>query len=175
MDLLVEALVDLHDARSDPQVRETCARLVTRYGGAEAIDLEDGAGEVHAIMGPNGSGKSTFFNMVGALDSPTAGRVFIDEVDVAQLTAEELAYLRCHKIGYIFQTYNILPGFTALENVSLPMIFAGVTPDDAREKAAEILERSPAFLGEGRLVVVMAGRPDTGCGRDQSALSGIFR
>src|SRR5512137_610034 len=71
------------------------------------VDVEIYTGEFISVMGPSGSGKSTFFNMVGALDAPTTGRVFIDEVDAAQLTAEELAYLRCHKIGYIFQSYNL--------------------------------------------------------------------
>lgn len=75
-------------------------------------------------MGPSGSGKSTFFNMVGGLDSPTAGRVFIDEVDMAQLNADELAFLRCRKIGYVFQSYNLNSVMTALENVTLPMTFA---------------------------------------------------
>jgi putative ABC transport system ATP-binding protein len=77
--------------------------------------------------------------MIGALDSPTHGRVFIDEVDVAQLTAEELAYLRCHKIGYIFQTYNLIQYMTALENVTTPMAFGGVMPDDARERGMRLL------------------------------------
>ena len=105
------------------------------------VDVSIFQGEFISVMGPSGSGKSTFFNMIGALDSPSEGRVFIDEVDVAQLTAEELAYLRCHKIGYIFQSYNILPVLTALENVTLPMIFAGLSKDDAREKAAKILTK----------------------------------
>ncbi|RKY71315.1 MAG: ABC transporter ATP-binding protein, partial [Candidatus Latescibacterota bacterium] len=69
------------------------------------------------------------------------GRVYIDEVDVAQLDAYELAWLRCRKIGYIFQTFNLIPVMSALENVMLPMIFAGMTSDDAREKAAALLER----------------------------------
>jgi len=72
------------------------------------LDVDIFTGEVHLNHGPSGSGKSTFFNMVGALDGPTEGRVFIDEVDVAQLTAEELAFLRCHKIGYIFQQYALI-------------------------------------------------------------------
>jgi putative ABC transport system ATP-binding protein len=67
--------------------------------------------------------------------------VFIDEIDVAQLDSYELAWMRCHKIGYIFQTYNILPVLTALENVTLPMIFAGMTPDDARDKGVAILRK----------------------------------
>ena len=78
------------------------------------VDVEIYDAEFISVMGPSGSGKSTFFNMIGALDRPTTGRVFIDEVDVAQLTAEELAYVRCHKIGYIFQSYNLVQYMTAL-------------------------------------------------------------
>jgi putative ABC transport system ATP-binding protein len=91
-------------------------------------------------MGPSGSGKSTLFNMIGGIDSPTEGMVFIDEIDVAQLDSYELAWLRCHKIGYIFQSYNILPVLTALENVTLPMIFAGHSPTESREKGMSILK-----------------------------------
>ena len=92
-------------------------------------------------MGPSGSGKSTFFNMIGGLDKPTEGKVYIDEVDIAQLDAYELAWMRCHKIGYIFQTFNLIPVMTALENVMMPMVFAGLTTADAQDKAAEILKR----------------------------------
>ena len=92
-------------------------------------------------MGPSGSGKSTFFNMIGGLDKPTEGKVYIDEVDVAQLDSYELAWLRCHKIGYIFQTFNLMPVQTALENVMMPMIFAGLSTADAQDKAAGILKR----------------------------------
>jgi putative ABC transport system ATP-binding protein len=115
--------------------------------GDEVIKALDGVtldvyrGEYLSIMGPSGSGKSTLFNMIGGIDSPTEGMVFIDEIDVAQLDSYELAWMRCHKIGYIFQSYNILPVLTALENVSLPMIFAGMTADDARDKAAAILAK----------------------------------
>ena len=123
------------------------------YGQGEAltkaldgITLDVYRGEYLSIMGPSGSGKSTLFNMIGGIDSPTEGMVFIDDIDVAQLDSYELAWMRCHKIGYIFQTYNILPVLTALENVTLPMLFAGMTPDDAREKAADILRR--VGLGE---------------------------
>ena len=104
------------------------------------MDIEIVTGEFISVMGPSGSGKSTFFNMIGALDSPTSGRVFIDEVDVAQLTAEELAYLRCHKIGYIFQSYNLIKYMTALENVTTPMAFGGVQPDEARERGMDLLD-----------------------------------
>ncbi len=92
-------------------------------------------------MGPSGSGKSTLFNMIGGLDKPTSGKVFIDEVDIAQLDAYELAWLRCRKIGYIFQTFNLIPVMTALENVTLPMTFAGMSNDDAVEQGMELLKQ----------------------------------
>src|SRR5436305_12291179 len=97
--------------------------------------------EYISIMGPSGSGKSTLFNMIGGLDKPSAGKVYIDEVDIAQLDAGELAWMRCRKIGYIFQTFNLIPVMTALENVMLPMIFAGLKTDEAQDKAAAILKR----------------------------------
>ena len=91
-------------------------------------------------MGPSGSGKSTLFNMIGGLDKPSTGKVFIDEVDISQLDAYELAWLRCRKIGYIFQTFNIIQVMTALENVTLPMTFAGMRNESAVEKGMELLE-----------------------------------
>ncbi len=106
----------------------------------KGIDLEIQRGNYISIMGPSGSGKSTLFNMIGGLDKPTTGKVFIDEVDIAQLDAYELAWLRCRKIGYIFQTFNIIQVMTALENVTLPMIFAGVANDAAVEKGIQLLE-----------------------------------
>ena len=104
------------------------------------ITVEIIRGEFLCVMGPSGSGKTTFFNMVGGLDSPTSGRVFIDEVDVAQLNAIELAFLRCRKIGYIFQSYNLVQYMTALENVTVPMAFAGVDSDEARDRGMGLLE-----------------------------------
>ncbi len=103
------------------------------------VDMEIYRGEFIVILGPSGSGKSTFFNMIGGLDCPTSGRVFIDEVDVAQLNAIELAFLRCRKIGYIFQTYNLVQYMTCLENVTVPMAFAGVPADEARDRGMELL------------------------------------
>jgi putative ABC transport system ATP-binding protein len=98
-------------------------------------------GEYISLMGPSGSGKSTLFNMIGGLDRPTSGKVYIDEVDVAQLDSLELAWMRCMKIGYIFQTFNLIPVMTALENVMLPMIFAGLNTAEAQDRAAGILKR----------------------------------
>ena len=106
----------------------------------KGVDLEIAKGDYISIMGPSGSGKSTLFNMIGGLDKPTTGKVFIDEVDIAQLDAYELAWLRCRKIGYIFQTFNIIQVMTALENVTLPMIFAGMNSDTAVEKGLQLLD-----------------------------------
>jgi putative ABC transport system ATP-binding protein len=106
----------------------------------KGINLEISKGDYISIMGPSGSGKSTLFNMIGGLDKPSSGKVFIDEVDIAQLDAYELAWLRCRKIGYIFQTFNIIQVMTALENVTLPMIFAGLNNDTAVEKGMQLLD-----------------------------------
>ncbi|MCC7147094.1 MAG: ABC transporter ATP-binding protein [Phycisphaeraceae bacterium] len=122
-------------------------RLNKFYGQGEAttyalrgVDATIYRGEFIAVLGPSGSGKSTFFNMIGALDSPSEGRVLIDEVDVAQLSASELAFLRCQKIGYIFQSYNLIRYMTALENVTVPMAFAGVKPEEARRRGMGLLK-----------------------------------
>lgn len=110
------------------------------------VTLDIKRGEYISIMGPSGSGKSTLFNMIGGLDKPTSGSVYINEVDLAQLDAYELAWLRCRTIGYIFQTFNLIPVMTALENVTLPMIFAGVPEDERRDRGMELLKR--VGLGE---------------------------
>ena len=103
------------------------------------VNLEIYRGEFLSIMGPSGSGKTTLFNAIGGLDTPTGGRVLIDEVDVAQLDANELAYLRCKKIGYVFQSYNLVTTQTCLENVMMPTIFAGLIVDQARKRGMELL------------------------------------
>lgn len=117
-----------------------------RLQALKGVDLEVEQGEYLSIMGPSGSGKSTLFNMIGGLDKPTEGKVYIDDVDVAQLDAYELAWLRCRKIGYIFQSFNLIPVMTALENVTLPMVFAGLTSDEARDKGVDLLTK--VGLGE---------------------------
>ncbi|RJS89205.1 ABC transporter ATP-binding protein [Candidatus Bathyarchaeota archaeon] len=114
--------------------------------GGEVIKALDGVnlrvhrGEYLSIVGPSGAGKTTLFNMIGGLDRPTRGRVIIDGVDISQLDAYELAWLRCRKIGYIFQTFNLIDTLTALENVALPTIFAGVPRDEGERKAKRLLE-----------------------------------
>ncbi|MAE64653.1 MAG: ABC transporter [Phycisphaeraceae bacterium] len=104
------------------------------------VDLMVSRGEYLSIMGPSGSGKSTLFNVVGGLDKPDDGEVYIDEVDVATLDNFELAWLRCHKIGYIFQTFNLIPVQSAMENVMLPMLFGGMGESDAQDRAKELLD-----------------------------------
>jgi len=107
----------------------------------DGVNLKIRRGEYVSIMGPSGAGKTTLFNMIGGLDRPTRGKVYIDEVDISKLDAYELAWLRARKIGYIFQTFNLIPVLTALENVMLPMIFAGVRREERIRKARELLER----------------------------------
>ncbi len=127
-------------------VRTRDVRKVYQMGKVEVealrgVTLDIKRGEYISIMGPSGSGKSTLFNMIGGLDKPTSGSVYINEVDLAQLDAYELAWLRCRTIGYIFQTFNLIPVMTALENVTLPMIFAGVPEDERRDRGMELLKR----------------------------------
>ncbi|MBN1675587.1 MAG: ABC transporter ATP-binding protein [Kiritimatiellae bacterium] len=104
------------------------------------VDLDVYRGEYLSIMGPSGSGKSTLFNVVGGLDQPTEGDVMIDGADVGRMDAMQVAYLRCRKIGYIFQTFNLIVVMTALENVMLPMTFAGIPDAEAEEKAHYLLD-----------------------------------
>lgn len=96
--------------------------------------------EYVSIMGPSGSGKSTLFNVIGGLDTVTKGEIYIDQVDIADLDANELAWLRCRKIGYIFQTFNLLLAFTAQENIEIPMVFAGVNREERRKRSKELLK-----------------------------------
>ena len=106
----------------------------------KGITLDVIRGEYLSIMGPSGSGKTTLFNMIGALDKPTKGHVRVNGHDMGSLSQEQVAYLRCHNVGYIFQAFNLIPVMTALENVSLPMVFAGLSKKEYEEKAAAKLE-----------------------------------
>ncbi len=105
------------------------------------ISMDVKRGEYVSIMGPSGSGKSTFFNMIGGLDTPTAGEVTMEGYKLSELNNRQLAWVRCHKIGFIFQGFNLIPAMTALENVAIGRIFAGVAPAQARRDAADVLEK----------------------------------
>ena len=105
------------------------------------VSLDVFRGEFLSIMGPSGSGKSTLFNQIGALDVPTEGRVIFDGESVFDLSESQQAWFRCNRIGYIFQTFNLVPVMSALQNVTLPMVFRGTDASEAEERGVEILEK----------------------------------
>jgi len=123
-------------------VQEVTKDYVLKSGVVKAlkgINLQVRRGEYISIMGPSGSGKTTLFNMVGGLDRPTSGSVFIDGMDLAKMNDRQLAWVRSRKIGYIFQTFNLIPVLSAQDNVALPMVFLGIKKEERLRKAAELL------------------------------------
>ena len=113
----------------------------TEVRALSGIHLEIAAGEYCAIMGASGSGKSTAMNVIGCLDSPSSGQYFLDGTNVAQLSDDELAHIRNRKIGFVFQQFHLLPQLTALENVALPMVYAGVPAPEREKRATEALTK----------------------------------
>jgi putative ABC transport system ATP-binding protein len=103
------------------------------------INLDIYQGEYLSVMGPSGSGKSTLFNMIGALDRPTSGTVVIGGVDLSRQSSSRLAYFRNRHIGYIFQSFNLIPSLSALRNVMLPLLFSGMDKASAEKRAIEVL------------------------------------
>ena len=133
----------------------------------KGIDLDIKRGEYVAIMGPSGSGKSTLMNLLGCLDTPTAGSYNLNGNDVSQMSDDELADIRNTEIGFVFQTFNLLPRTTALDNVALPMVYAGFSKKDRIARATEVLtdvgladrmDHKPNQLSGGQRQRVAVGR-----------------
>lgn len=133
----------------------------------KGIDLDIERGEYVAIMGPSGSGKSTLMNIIGCLDTATDGTYVLNGKDVSKMTDDELADIRNTEIGFVFQTFNLLPRTTALDNVALPMVYAGVSKSDRIKRATEVLknvgladrmDHKPNQLSGGQRQRVAVGR-----------------
>ncbi|MEY4887090.1 MAG: hypothetical protein RL767_561 [Bacteroidota bacterium] len=105
----------------------------------KGIDLDIQRGEYVALMGPSGSGKSTLMNLLGCLDTPTSGTYVLADRDVSRMGEQELAEVRNQEIGFVFQTFNLIPRQTALDNVALPLVYAGIGKEERLERAAEVL------------------------------------
>ena len=127
------ALIDLHEIT---KVYQMGSQEVHALAG---VTLNIKKGEYVAIMGPSGSGKSTLMNMLGCLDTPTSGDYFLNDQNVSEMTDDELATVRNREIGFVFQTFNLLPRVTCVQNAELPLIYAGMSRRDRRERAREAL------------------------------------
>ncbi|NJD32111.1 MAG: ABC transporter ATP-binding protein [Gammaproteobacteria bacterium] len=126
-------MIELKDLSRRFQVGEQLVKAL------DAVDLAIGDGEYVSIMGPSGSGKSTLLNIIGLLDRPTSGEYLLDGRGTTSLDDDELAHVRARKIGFIFQSFHLVPRLTAFENVELPMVLAGTAPAERRRRADAML------------------------------------
>jgi len=130
-----ETLISVRGLRKTYRIGEQVVHAL------DGLDLDVAQNEYAALMGPSGSGKSTLMNVLGCLDTPTAGTYRLNGREVAGMTADELADIRNREIGFVFQTFNLLPRYSALENVALPLIYAGVGRAEREARATEVLEQ----------------------------------
>lgn len=130
---MANPLIDIKQIKRDFQLGNETINVL------KGIDLQINKGEYVALMGPSGSGKSTLMNLLGCLDTPTSGGYILNGKDVSQMHDDDLAEIRNKEIGFVFQTFNLLPRTTALDNVALPMIYAGFSKSERNERATEVL------------------------------------
>ena len=156
-----ETIIKLDNVCKEYQMGESIIRAL------DGVDVEINKGDFIVIIGPSGSGKSTMMNMVGALDLASCGEIYLDGQDIEHLEESELAQIRGRKIGFVFQTFNLIPTLTALENVALPMLFQGISPEERILRAEKILgdvklshrkEHLPNELSGGERQRVAIGR-----------------
>jgi len=127
-------LIELENVKKHYEMGDSAVKAV------DGIAIKIEKGDFVAIMGPSGSGKSTAMNLIGSLDLPTEGAIFLDNHDIAHLDESQLAQIRGRKIGFIFQSFNLIPNLTAKENVMLPMLFQGTEKEDRELRAEELLK-----------------------------------
>lgn len=157
----MKKVIEIHKIKRDFQLGQEVVHVL------KGIDLDIDRGEYVAIMGPSGSGKSTLMNLLGCLDTPTSGTYSLNGKDASKMSDNELADIRNKEIGFVFQTFNLLPRTTALDNVGLPMIYAGASKAERNERAKEVLknvgladrmDHKPNQLSGGQRQRVAVGR-----------------
>src|ERR1700733_15167058 len=130
----MEKIIELID------IRKTYKMGTEVINALQSVNLTINKNEYVALMGPSGSGKSTLMNILGCLDTPTAGSYRLNNTEVSEMSDDELAHVRNKEIGFVFQTFNLLPRLTALENVALPLVYAGLGSTDRRKRAESVMD-----------------------------------